>query len=806
MKEETTQHQSVAATIFADLLNVQRSYTKELSSFFNKKSFKTDHEKNKRILYLFQRDLLPGICGQILESKEHRDNVTVKGVSKTAKMFAWVFLAILNLSMLFYIFLFAVSQDSHRQAAWAKSFGLWLVAEIILVSTFIVVFMHVIIPSFIMKDVKQIKSKLVESLVKYHNDLANNRQRNVSSTELSISNNNEDFNSAEYLFVSYKLASQLPHLKTAEIIAHYETVWPRQSYQHISDVSKNYNRRFTALTQSASMVLMFFITNLLSVPLTIQDMIMQMVTTAMTGYTILIHLQLFQIFPVLVIIPAMFLGVVLHFIFQSHRKAQQENLQAMLKTQQAKKHGKAQSGGDKEEKEEKKAQDGRGKVYKCSDDESYSSESDIDSTSSEEGGSLHKGVLDLSVSSTDNKEGEDSDSSLSDGEIYVHQLADSYGRSLPKLSPQTLSGSQPGARHRDRRQSLQLGLDIVLHAQRNLAQDVGAIAELEEESGSTCSSNSDEQAHTVSAISLNSHRDYPYYEEPYMQDEWQQSDYYEQYPQPTGNADYHQQQTGYDDYHQLDVDGYAQDTGYYEDGMLLDHISVLTDHENGQGMDYSTGSTEEMDAYGNVPRLQSVEQMSSAPDIVGSDYCYLFQHQQRLQVYAASGANEASDVGSSQEDIIYELNDHIEAQQLQQQSTVGYEHQHVHVLYPEVAHDGTQDGMAGSFYDPVTLVGVYDNMDVDEQSQDYGDSQSQFGVDVHDDEVQQLDAGYYTAPDTYQHLHSEQLEDQYAGQDQSAQYVHDSADSCGIDDCNDSSSDDEDMREMYPDTRSHKFM
>ena len=60
---------------------------------------KTDNEKreallekqrNNRLLYLFQCDLLPGITGKILESKEKRDNAKKDGVSLSLKIFGYI--------------------------------------------------------------------------------------------------------------------------------------------------------------------------------------------------------------------------------------------------------------------------------------------------------------------------------------------------------------------------------------------------------------------------------------------------------------------------------------------------------------------------------------------------------------------------------------------------------------------------------------------------------------------------------------------------------------------------------------------
>jgi hypothetical protein len=79
------------------------------------------------------------------------------------------------------------------------------------------------------------------------------------------------------------------------------------------------------------MVAMFFLSNLLTVPVAIQDMIMQIVTTTASGYTILLHVQLYKIYPVLVAIPAIFIAALIHFFVQSNKAQSKVALAKMLR-------------------------------------------------------------------------------------------------------------------------------------------------------------------------------------------------------------------------------------------------------------------------------------------------------------------------------------------------------------------------------------------------------------------------------------------------------------------------------------------
>jgi hypothetical protein len=316
------QQNTIGDLILSELENVETAVKAE-KEFFTKERL-TEREKGKRLLFLFQKDLMPGINGMILESKDKRDALILQGTSRTAKILSWAFLVTVNGAMLFYIMLFALSQDSHRQQAWGQSFALWLVVEVFLVSTVSVLLMQVLIPSLTMKDVGIIKNKLIV---------------NVEIKEvlffLIISSFIVVFNSAEYLFISNRLAHFYSELKIAKMVLGFQTPWPKQSYQHITDTSKKYDRKFSALQRSLSIVVLFFLTSLLSVPISVQDMIIQCSSTVTIGYTVLFHLRLYQIFPVLIVVPTIFLGVIIHFMIQSNnakKKVEDSKLMKKIKT------------------------------------------------------------------------------------------------------------------------------------------------------------------------------------------------------------------------------------------------------------------------------------------------------------------------------------------------------------------------------------------------------------------------------------------------------------------------------------------
>lgn len=72
-------------------------------------SLKSDKLKGKKILQLFQQDLLPGTHGRIVEKSTNKTKDEAYPISKWIKTFAWSFLVILNAGLIFYVFLFGVN-------------------------------------------------------------------------------------------------------------------------------------------------------------------------------------------------------------------------------------------------------------------------------------------------------------------------------------------------------------------------------------------------------------------------------------------------------------------------------------------------------------------------------------------------------------------------------------------------------------------------------------------------------------------------------------------------------------------------
>ena len=96
----------------------------------------SSNEKSQRLLYLFVRDLLDDTQGNILNFKNSRDNNDTKLlISKDTKLLISILITFGVTGMLFYIYLFILRQTRERQQAWIRSFVVWTLFDIFLVST-----------------------------------------------------------------------------------------------------------------------------------------------------------------------------------------------------------------------------------------------------------------------------------------------------------------------------------------------------------------------------------------------------------------------------------------------------------------------------------------------------------------------------------------------------------------------------------------------------------------------------------------------------------------------------------------------
>jgi hypothetical protein len=281
--------------------------------------------KRKRILYLFIKDLMKGVGGSVLDNKDSRENIRPKKVSSYSKVMAWVFVSVLNAGMLFYVYLFARTQTSSRQSAWLISFIMWFFFEIAVSSTAVVLLTHLIIPLYVLSDIRNIKKRVLTDILLFRKaSLQALAKVPGAGAQPSNGSTSTEFNAAKYLYSSWRVASLFPSLKESEIILRFQTPWPQHCLKSETvKVTSSYERRYSFLYQAIGRVAIFFLASFLNLPQLAQDSLMQMTSNSALGYFGVLFIRLYGLNPYLIGVP-LFLGIIIvHFGLQWTLKSEQ---------------------------------------------------------------------------------------------------------------------------------------------------------------------------------------------------------------------------------------------------------------------------------------------------------------------------------------------------------------------------------------------------------------------------------------------------------------------------------------------------
>ena len=287
--------------ILADLAKVRAKAAKEIT-YLSLPNI-TDKERGHRLVRLFHQDLLPGLSSQLVETSNTSSAPTP--VSHLAKVLVGCFIALLNGSMLFYIYLFALNQPHSQQDAWFKSFIIQIVMDTLIVATVMVYIKHILIPSFAMKDVHAIRQKLV--------DAVKNGVTNSKPEEKQII---PKFDATQFFFVSTRVVKRFPHLKESSIVEKFHTPWPKQSYQHLKDVSKGYSNKLSAFKKSVAMVVTFLLTSFIEIPEPVQEMVIELFSAASFGAVFFGFIGFFSSNPAGAVGSVIAVGIMLHFAYK----------------------------------------------------------------------------------------------------------------------------------------------------------------------------------------------------------------------------------------------------------------------------------------------------------------------------------------------------------------------------------------------------------------------------------------------------------------------------------------------------------
>jgi hypothetical protein len=281
--------------------------------------------QRRRVLSLFIKDLSSGASGKTLENKSQRDSslkfrVMLEGVSLKALVAGWVFVILTNGCLLLYVYLFAMNQTQSRQSEWFQSFLMWLLFEVIVSSTGLVVLTHLLIPLFVLADVAKIKEKLLGDFMAFRDDYVREPldeeegkgQGGKRSEEVGVQN---DFNAAKYLYPSWRVASLFPELRESRLILKFKTLWPKRRFgHHAAGVAVEYEQ--AVILTALSRIFLYFLGSFIHFPTLVQDIFIQTVCNTGMGFLGLWMIHLYAIHPALPVAMVLVLILVLGYLLR----------------------------------------------------------------------------------------------------------------------------------------------------------------------------------------------------------------------------------------------------------------------------------------------------------------------------------------------------------------------------------------------------------------------------------------------------------------------------------------------------------
>jgi hypothetical protein len=308
--------------------------------------------KRKRLLYLFMKDLAVGVSESILSNQAQRASspislLVLNGVPFWQKQLSWIFILFMNFGLLFYVYLFAMNQTHSRQSAWFHSFQIWLIFEIFISATSIVIFNQLLIPLMVLVNVTKIKEKVLADLMAFRESYLNHspldeeigNQQIPHHTSRTTHNTSQQqttqqrfiFNSAEYLFISWRVAKDCPEISESRLIHQFTTPWPKKKYgEKQLGIASGYDQDVVA--SGVSQVSFYFIDCLLHCHLLIQDILIQTLCNTGFGLLGLCLIRLFSIHPMLPIAVVGTLFLIICYLLMIFSKRNSELRERLVAT------------------------------------------------------------------------------------------------------------------------------------------------------------------------------------------------------------------------------------------------------------------------------------------------------------------------------------------------------------------------------------------------------------------------------------------------------------------------------------------
>ena len=229
------------------------------------------------------------------------------------KVLAWLYIITTNAILMFYVFLFGVQESSQRQTNWLTTFITWLVLEIFLINTLVVVLSNIYVPSMLMSDLKIVKERLLTTIEEY---------RSTVDKGILLAQSHEQFNAAKFFFVSTRIADVYPKSEMSKIICRFETPWPRKTYRKPSTLGKALSTTAVLLVQAA-----------LSMPPSLQDAVSKVTIVLIIGHLAILQAYLAEFGALIIVLPLIVLLVVLYYAVPCFMPRRRDNLKVSPKLQ-----------------------------------------------------------------------------------------------------------------------------------------------------------------------------------------------------------------------------------------------------------------------------------------------------------------------------------------------------------------------------------------------------------------------------------------------------------------------------------------
>jgi hypothetical protein len=182
-------------------------------------------------------------------------------VKRGKKVVGWVLLLALNAFAVLYVLLFALSATAQSQRAWLASFLLWVVLDVVVASTAVVLVKEVLLPASVLPQLVQVKAGLVRRMALMSATVSAKVSAKMSAVQQRISNTVEEeggeggdsrysfentflfgdtsgrsegprtVDAAAFLFVSKRLAQKFPKLRETALLREVTTAFPRHAYK-----------------------------------------------------------------------------------------------------------------------------------------------------------------------------------------------------------------------------------------------------------------------------------------------------------------------------------------------------------------------------------------------------------------------------------------------------------------------------------------------------------------------------------------------------------------------------------------------